>query len=213
MGSFGFAEAAVNQSPVLNTVVYQLHASQWVNTESATVNVSVNATVKDVTLAKLQQEIITKLNSLSSGAKWHISNFQLQQNQSGLQTLSWQLSTRLAQTELNTLQTKINKLSKAGCQYKLTNVSFAPSLVENQHALANLRQQIYKKAGQELKAINQDFSKAHYFLHKITFSGGSMIRPAMQNYAIVKVPAAQGPAVGRKVQLYASVVLASKPQS
>ena len=66
--------------PLLNKVTLQLHAEQWVTTQTALVSVGINASVTDQGIEKVQGEVMKKLNQLANSNTWHIVSFSRQQD-------------------------------------------------------------------------------------------------------------------------------------
>lgn len=213
--SFFMAPVFADAAPVLNTVNYQTQVKKWVTTDSVDVVLSVNVTTKDKLFDTVQQQVMQKLAPLSGGKTWNVDNFTVSQDQSGLQVLSWQFSSRLPLQTVNLLQSKIESLSQAGQQFKILNLNFQPSLLERQNALAALRQEIYQQAKAELERLNNAFPKKPYFLHRVDFNNDQgYFSNRAQQVSMMKIGGANqadqaSAAMGSEITLNANIELAN----
>lgn len=206
--------------PLLDKVTLQLRAEQWVTTTTALVNVGINAAVTDQGIEKIQSEALQKLNLLSGKGEWHIVSFDRQLDKSGLESIQITAQARLPQSELSNLRNKAKAISKAGETFTIDAVQFTPSEDEIRQANNTLRRNLYQQAKDEMDALNKVYPMQKYYLHQIDFSNTSP-RPVMllrtyapQNDAAAGASnAATTPLpVGNKVELEASVIIASMPE-
>lgn len=211
--------AAISLDPLLNKITLQLKAEQWVTTQTALVNVNVNAAISDQNIANLQSSVLQKLKGLADG-DWHIVSFVRQQDQSGLESIQIAAQARLAQTNLGDLRNKAKSLSKPGETYTIANVDFVPSDDEYRNANSSLRNNIYQQIKTEIDAINKIYPEQKFYLHTVDFLS-NVPMPMAQNYAMktLAAGAAIGGAeqvapplnVGNKVELRATVEIAAMP--
>jgi hypothetical protein len=202
--------------PLLNKVSLQLQSEQWVTTKTALVSVSVNAAVSDQGIDQVQTDVIQKLNQLSNKGEWHIVSLNRQLDSSGLESIQIAAQARLPQSELANLRNKAKSVSKPGETFNIDNIQFSPSDDEIKQANNSLRNTIYQQAKAEVDALNKVYPDQKYYLHQIDFN---MMPPPMEpmpmaQNAMVMAKSARAPlamAIGNKVQLQASVVLASMP--
>lgn len=209
------AWADIDLGPLLNKVTLQLQSEQWVTTETALVYAGVNAAVTDQSMGSVQADVVNKLKQLSDKGEWHIISFNRQLDQSGLERVQITAQARLPQSELSGLRDKAKKISKPGETYTIDNVLFKPSDEEIQQANTALRADLYKQAKNEIDALNKTYPEQKYYLYSIDFLS-SPISPmpmAANEMALAKSAAIVTPmAVGNKVQLQATVVIASLPE-
>jgi hypothetical protein len=206
-----FAEA--NLEPLLDKVSLQLQAEQWVTTKTALVNVSVNAAVTDQGIEKIQVEAMQKLNQLSDKSEWHIVSFDRQEDRSGLESIQIVAQARLPQSDLANLRNKAKDISKPGVTFTIDSVQFVPSETEIREANQNLRNNLYQQARAEIEALNKVYTDQKYYLHQIDFLAAvPSPMPVPQNMMAMKVASQPSPlTVGNKIQMQATVVLASMP--
>jgi hypothetical protein len=209
--------ADVNLEPLLNKVILQLQAEQWVTTKTALLTVGVNAAVTDQGIDKVQTDVMQKLNQLSNKGEWHIVSFDRQQDKSGLESIQISAQARLPQSELSNLRDKAKAISKPGETFTIDNVQFTPSDDELRQAAISLRNTIYQQAKAEIDALNKVYTDQKYYLHQIDFTLPPPIMPMAENtMAMARVSGGMSRSappllIGNKQALQASVILAAMP--
>lgn len=200
--------------PLLNTVTLELNAEQWVTTQTALVSIGVNATVTGGGLEKIQSTVLSKLNQISKG-EWHIIYFNRSLSQSGLEQVQISAQARLLSSDLSGLRDKAKAMTKPGETYTLDNVEFIPSESELRAANNNLRNAIYQQAKNEIDVLNKVNPEQHYYLHNVDFVGRVAPQPPQPMMYAAKSAngGASNIAVGNKLIVTATVVLASAPSS
>lgn len=210
------AWADTSYEPLLNTVTLQLNAEQWVTTKTALVTVGVNASVSDQGLEKIQSEVLSKLNQISSKGEWHIVSFNRSLDQSGLERVQISAQVRLSSSDLVGMRDKAKALSKPGETFTIDNVEFTPSATELRDANVVVRNDIYQQVKTEVASLNQLYPDQKYYLHTINFIGE--IVPVPQATTMYMKTADASPrvsnlSVGDKLKITATVVLASAPNA
>lgn len=210
--------AEVNLEPLLNKVTLQLNTEQWLTTKTALVNVSVNASVTDQGIEKVQAEVINKLNQLSNKGEWHLLSFNRSQDQSGLESIQILAQARLAQTELSGMRDKAKSISIPGEKFTIDSVQFTPSEDEVRQANVVLRNNIYQQAKAEIDALNKQYPEQKYYLHNIDFVSQSPVEAVpmaanVMNMQKISTDRSIAPplSIGNKLQLQAMVVVAAMP--
>lgn len=205
---------------LLNKISLQLHTEQWITTNSALLSVTVNAAVADQGIEKVQNDVLQKLNQLSSKGEWHVTSYDRELDKSGLESLRISAQARIPQTDLPGLRDKAKNISKPGNTFTIDNVQFTPSEDEQRLGQIAMRNNIYQQAKMELDTINKFYSEQKYYIHEINFLNGLSPQPVpvMRNEMYMKAGAAAVPAatpldVGNKQELTAYVVLATAPPS
>lgn len=201
--------AFADQTP-LNSVTYQLSAEKWVSTNSAKVTVNVNASVSAQGLAQVQKTVMAKLQKIANQGKWHITQFNRSQDQSGLERVMISAQNRLPEKDLVNLRSKAKSISKPGETFKIANVDFSPSLADMEKTRATLRQDILQQAKADLDGLNKMFPNQHYVLHTVNYGGiRPAPRPMLRTMAMAR-PEAPALTVSNKLQLHATVAFASQ---
>ena len=209
------AWADTNFEPLMNKVTLQLTANQWITTKSALVNVAVNASVTDQAIEQMQGMVLNKLGQLAKG-EWHIMSFNRSLDKSGLESIQILAQARLPQAELGNLRNNAKRISKPGETYTIDSVQFTPSDEEFRQGNIQLRNDIYQQTKNEIDTLNKNYPEQKYYLNRIDFGSYGPISPMPLNQMYMKSEAlAAAPArpmnVGNKVELQASVILASLP--
>jgi hypothetical protein len=201
-----------NADILLNKVILQLQAQQWVTTKSALVNVGISAAVSDQGVEKIQNNALLKLQQLAPKGDWHILSFDRQQDKSGLESIQMTAQARLSQDELGGLRDKAKSISKPGETYTIDAVQFIPSDDEIRAANVTLRNNLYQQAKTEIDTLNTIYPEQKYYLHKIDFTFTPPVMPMAQNMVYgAKIATARAVplSVGNKAELQATVELAS----
>jgi hypothetical protein len=167
----------------LDTVIFQIAAKQWVNTETAVLSVSIHATLSDADLVKARASIMDKLAKIASG-DWHLTQFDRSQDNSGLQTLFVEAQARVPQNKLTQVYQTAKSLSKPGASYEISGIEFKPSLEEIQQVRAQLRERLYQQARDEILRLNKVYTGQHYTLNNLIFDD-SGVAPVSTKMAAV----------------------------
>jgi hypothetical protein len=206
------------QAGLLNKVIFKLNAEQWVPSKTALVSVGINAGVSDAALEKIQDDVLKKLNQLTNKGEWHITTFNRNLDQSGLENVQMQAQARLPSSALPNLRDKAKAMSKAGETYTLDNIEFTPSEDELREANIALRSNIYLQAKDEMDRINKAYPDQKYYMHDINFISSMMPMPMAENgnrimmASAMKMGGGGGDlAVGNKLVISATVVVAALP--
>jgi hypothetical protein len=158
---------------VLDTVLFQVSAKQWINTQTALLSVNINATLTNADLVKTRADIMEKLSKIASG-EWHLIQFDRSQDSSGLEKLYVQAQARVSQGSLTNVYQNAKSVSKPGAVYTIGSVEFKPSLDEVQQVRAQLRERLYQQARDELARINKIYSGQNYTLNNLVFNEGEV---------------------------------------
>jgi hypothetical protein len=155
--------------PILDKIAFQISAKQWVNTQTALVGVSINATLSNADLVKVRADILSSLSKIAKG-DWHLLSFDRSQDGSGLEKLFVQAQARVDQSALTDIYQQAQSVSKPGAQYRVTSVEFKPSLDETQVVRARIRAELYQKVNEEMDRMNKAYPTQKYSLSNLMFS-------------------------------------------
>lgn len=223
LGAMGVAQAApqpvvpVADYPKQNTISYQLSVEKWVNTDSAKVDVVVNASLDQQGMQDLQQKIEQNLASIAK-ADWRIVQFNRQESQSGLETVNVLAEARIPTVQIGDIRKKAEDLTKPGMKYQVSDISYAPTMDEMQKAEMDLRNQIYQQVHNEIEELDKTYKNQDFYVSDIEFMTGGMPMPRAK-YAdnaagsvnmVVRAPMAASPGnVSQKITMNAVVTVAS----
>ncbi len=204
------AQAQNIQTMQPGKVSLQLSAEKWATTKSAKVIVGINATLNDTQLTSIHSDILQKLKKIVPNADWHITEFNRNKNQSGLEQLMAAATARVPENELSNLRKNAKAVSKPGESYTIRTIEYSPSLKEIETVEANLRNEIYQEAKQELTRLNKVYPEEHFFLQDINFNGNLIVpKPQPASMMFAKVATSAAMSVSQKITLNAVVTLAS----
>tara|TARA_R110000868_G_scaffold134591_3_gene346661 strand:- start:936 stop:1643 length:708 start_codon:yes stop_codon:yes gene_type:complete len=199
-------------SNMLDKVSLHLNAEKWITTQTAEVNVSVNAGVSDAGIEKIQAQVLDKLEKLSNLGEWHIVSFSRREDKSGLETVQIAAQARLPQLALANLRGKAKSISKPGETYTIDAVRFTPSEEEMAQAQKLLRGMIYSQVKTEVATLNKTYPGQVFSLYRVDFNMNPAPMMAMMAQRSAKVAASPPPLnIGNKLTIQASVVLAAMP--
>lgn len=170
------ANAADSRDFVLDKITYQVSAREWVSTQTALLNVSVNASLGNEDLVSARNKIMENLNKIAVG-DWHLTQFDRSQDNSGLEKLYVQAQARVNQTNLTAVFKNAKSLSKPGAAYAVSSIEFQPSLEELQVVKSKLREKLYSQINEELAQINKMYTSQNYSVAKLIFVDGASIQP------------------------------------
>jgi len=216
--------ADTSLEPLLNEVSMQFLAEQWVASKTALVTVGVNASVSDSALDTVQSEVLSKLNQITNKGEWHIVSFNRSQDQSGLERIQISAQIRLSSSDLGGLRNKAKAITKPGETFTIDNVEFTPSADELRAVNTSLRNDIYQQIKTEIDSLNKLYPQDTYYLHTVNFTDEVM--PVAQSMVMDKansmrtasaaareMPTSSSLAVGDKLKITATVVLATAPNA
>ncbi|KGP62598.1 hypothetical protein EP47_01200 [Legionella norrlandica] len=167
---------ADNDTPplVLDKIFFQISAKKWVTTQTALLNVSINATLSNADLVKARADIMDSLNKIAKG-EWHLVQFDRSQDSSGLEKLYVQAQARVDQSALTNIYQNAKSVSKPGAKYEISGVEFKPSLEETQGIRAKIREQLYQQVNDEITRMNKAYPKQNYSVSNLVFIEGESV--------------------------------------
>ncbi|KTD46465.1 hypothetical protein [Legionella quateirensis] len=200
---------------VLDKVLFQISAKQWVTTQTALLNVSINVTLSSADLVRARADIMDSLNKIAKG-DWHLIEFDRSQDSSGLEKLFVQAQARVDQSALTDIYQNAKSVSMPGAKYEISGVEFKPSLEETQAVRAKVREKLYQQVTEELSRMNKAYPTQNYSLSNLVFFEGDNIPPQPRPYqakemnTVVMAAAAPAPlTVSNELVLTAYVEAAS----
>ncbi len=201
----------------LDKVSMTMSSERWVKTNTAKVQVTINATLTNVSLAQMRKQILDNLSKIAK-SEWHITQFNRSQDTSGLEKLFVNAEARVNQSLLSNVNVQAIKSSKPGMKYKINDIDFSPSDFDVQKVKKLVRQDLYKKITSEITQLNTSYKQQNYSLYQVMFvSPGTNYpqRQQLQSYAKKNIAFAAvesyagGISVSNKVKMTALVSIAS----
>jgi hypothetical protein len=204
---------------VLDKVVLQISAKQWATTQTALLNVKINATLTNADLVKARSDMMSNLSKIAKG-DWQLIQFERSQDSSGLEKLAVVAQARVPQASLTDIYQNAKSVSKPGATYEINEVEFKPSLEEMQQAKSQLRERLYHQINDEVGRLNKIYSNQNYSVNRIIFFEGNQVMPMTKAYqaktmhtlAVTAATPAPALTVSNEIIMQALVELASKRQ-
>lgn len=168
---FVWASNGLAPQMILDKVVFQMSAKQWVTTQTAVLNASVNVTLSSADLVKARADIMESLNKIAKG-DWHLLDFERSQDSSGLEKLFVRAQARVDQSALTDVYQNAKKVSMPGAKYEINGIEFKPSLEETQAVRAKIREQLYQQINDELVRMNKAYPAQNYTVSNLVFVEG-----------------------------------------
>lgn len=159
---------------MLDKVLFQLSAKQWVTTQTALLTININVTLSNADLVRARADILTSLNKVAKG-EWHLITFDRSQDSSGLEKLYVQAEARVDQSALTDVYQNAKSVSIPGAKYEVNGVEFKPSLEETQAVRAKVREVLYQKINEELARMNKAYSGQNYSVNNLVFFEGDTV--------------------------------------
>jgi hypothetical protein len=200
--------------PQNDTVSLSLVTEDWVQTQTARTELSVDAALPGSDAGKVRGDIMTSVKSLAQGADWRFTAFDRNQNASGLEQWHAVIEARLPEAQLGGLSDRAKQASKPGLQIKVQTVDFTPTLAEVEATKAKLRSDMYKKVNEALAQLNQSEPDRKYRIMRIDFNGPIAGSPMPKMARAMAAPMAEQDmsgdiALSEKAQLRANVTFAT----
>lgn len=182
------ATTIIRPPPVMDEVTLELSAEDWVVTETALVTVTADAAATDAQTGVARGDLLAAVSQLVPQAEWRIVSFDRFTDQAGLDRWQAVAQARLPETEVGGLGEKARELSRPGLQLRVRSIEFTPTLAEVEAVRARLRAEIYRRADEEIAALERSFEDRDFRIGAIRFQENGM--PPMQVQAMMSRGAA-----------------------
>lgn len=166
--------------PVMDEVVLQLTAEDWVETQTALVTVTAEAAEAATEAGQARSDLLAAIDRLASDAEWRIVRFDRYTDSTGLERWQASAEARLSEGSLTGLADRAKEASRPGLQLRVDSIEYTPTLAEAEAVRARLRADIYRRAEDEIAALNQAFEGRNFRIGTVHFSEGG--RPGPEPY-------------------------------
>ncbi|MBB6252500.1 hypothetical protein [Nitrospirillum iridis] len=170
------AMAQMMGQPAQDQVTLTLTAEDWVKTDTARVSLTVDAGGGNAGSARA--DVLKAAQAVSDKGEWRVVSFDRQQDAAGLDHWRAELEARLPETQLGGLADRARQASRAGLQIKVAGIDFTPTLAEQEAVRARLREALYRRVTEEMKALNTAFPGRDFRVGRVDFNAAVM--PMMQ---------------------------------
>ncbi|UEM22135.1 hypothetical protein JL100_005120 [Skermanella mucosa] len=167
------AWAQVIVPPIMDQVVLDLTAEDWVGTDTARVEIVADAAAAGAAgsgSGGQRDDLLKAVSGLVPDAEWRITRFDRSTDQAGLERRRAVVEARLPESALGGLADKARQASRPGLQLRIGAIEFTPTLAETEAVRARLRAEIYGKAAAELEALERSFPGRSFRMGNIDFA-------------------------------------------
>jgi len=127
----------------------------WINSNTAEVTMTVNASTEGQDGLDLRTEIKEALESLVD-TEWRFIDISRNTGRSGLEEWNVMAQARVEEKDLNNLPSRAKELGRKGLQYRVGNVDFTPTKEQFEDLYRNLRSKINGLISEELTTLNTE---------------------------------------------------------
>jgi hypothetical protein len=179
--------------PQNDTVSMSLSAEDWVETQTARTELSVDVSLPGADAGKARGDVLSAVKALAQGADWRFTMFNRNQEASGLEHWHAVLEARLTDAQLGGLADRAKQASKPGLQIAVQNTDFSPTLAETEAVRAKVRAELYKKINEALAQLNQAEPDRKFRVMDVSIEEGVDAAPrAMNKMAAAAAPMSRG---------------------
>ena len=158
--------------PVMDEVVLQLTAEDWVETQTALVTVTAEAAEAATEAGQARGDLLAAIDRLAPDAQWRIVRFDRYTDSTGLERWQASAEARLSEDSLTGLAYNAKQASPPGLQLRVDANEDTPTLAEIEAVRARLRADIYRRAEDEIAALDQAFEGRSFRIGSVHFSEG-----------------------------------------
>ena len=167
------AMSAYHHQQSQNTISFSTQSSTTVKSDTALVQVTVNATAMKNSKQTIEQSATAELYTIVPHVKWDITHYQQNQAASGVTNIKMELQSRLTQSQIMTLTNSLKKPSAALNQtltVKVLNYNPSPEMIEN--AKQSLMISMYQSLQKQLEQFNSQ-THSNYHIQNVSFNNAN----------------------------------------
>ncbi|WP_366655425.1 hypothetical protein [Fodinicurvata sp. EGI_FJ10296] len=168
--------------PIVDEITLTVAEEGWVETDTARVVIRLEAAGEGSEAAELRADFLDVLEDLDPDADWRFLSYDRRQDNTGLERWTARAEARLPETGLDGLADEAREASRPGLAVQVEETDFSPTLADRESTTADLRQEIYQRAGEELVRLNDAFPERDFRLAGIDFDYGEY-QPMMMERA------------------------------
>ena len=198
----------------------------WINSNTAEVTMTVNASTEGQDGLDLRTEIKEALESLVD-TEWRFIDISRNTGRSGLEEWNVTAQARVEEKDLNNLPSRAKELGRKGLQYRVGNVDFTPTKEQFEDLYRNLRSKINGLINEELGTLSTELPDRKWRVGAVNYNfgqgslavaGGRNVMMAMSANAVPDMGFDDdvgsagdfgGFEVSQKIELSATVIVAS----
>ena len=145
----------------------------WINSNTAEVTMTVNASTEGQDGLDLRTEIKEALETLVD-TEWRFIDISRNTGRSGLEEWNVMAQARVEEKDLNNLPSRAKELGRKGLQYRVGNVDFTPTKEQFEDLYRDLRSKINRLISEELSTLNSELPGRKWRVGAINYNFGPM---------------------------------------
>lgn len=144
----------------------------WINSNTAEVTMTVNASTEGQDGLDLRTEIKEALETLVD-TEWRFIDINRSTGRSGLEEWNVIAQARVEEKDLNNLPSRAKELGRKGLQYRVGNVDFTPTKEQFEGLYRDLRSKINGLISEELSTLNTELSGRKWRVGGVNYNFGN----------------------------------------
>lgn len=145
----------------------------WINSNTAEVTMTVNASTEGQDGLDLRTEIKEALESLVD-TDWRFIDINRSTGRSGLEEWHVTAQARVEEKDLNNLPSRAKDLGRKGLQYRVGNVDFTPTKIQFEDLYRQLRSKINALIKSELSTLHTELPGRKWRVGAVSYNFGSV---------------------------------------
>lgn len=137
----------------MSQVSMTITADEYITSETAKVSVSVTYAMMDAEQDP-RAEVMKAAEEVTKSA-WYVNGVHRAEDNSGIETVTYSLTVRVPEKEINSIKKKVKTVSRAGLKMQITGTDYSPTTSQIEEGKKAIRKKVYEKVNEELKILNE----------------------------------------------------------
>jgi len=155
----------------MDTISLSFTVEDWINSDTAEVTMTINASTEGQEGLDLRTEIKAALESLID-TEWRFIDINRSTGRSGLEEWNVMAQARVEEKDLNNLPSRAKELGRKGLQYRVGNVDFTPTKEQFENLYRELRSKINGLISAELKTLGSELPTRKWRVGAVNYDFG-----------------------------------------
>lgn len=156
----------------MDNISLSFTVEDWINSNTAEVTMTVNASTEGQDGLDLRTEIKEALESLVD-TEWRFIDINRSTGRSGLEEWHVTAQARVEEKDLNNLPSRAKDLGRKGLQYRVGNVDFTPTKTQFEDLYRHLRSKINELIKTELSTLETELPGRKWRIGAVSYNFGS----------------------------------------
>ena len=160
----------------MDNISLSFTVEDWINSDTAEITMSVNASTEGQDGLDLRTEIKEALELLVN-TEWRFIDISRNTGRSGLEEWNVTAQARVEEKDLNNLHSRAKELGRKGLQYRVGNVDFTPTKEQFEVFNRSLRNKINALIKAELSVLQAELPDRKWRVSAINYNGVQALGP------------------------------------